>query len=1482
MKKESQKINPDIVSNTKRKNKSFSIAGIGASAGGVEAVSMLLEKLPANNGIAYVIILHLDPSLPSFLTEIFQRKTTMPVQAAENGIKVKRNHVYVIPPGTFLNIKDDQLKLSPRGNSNFYHPIDFFFKSLAASYQNKSIGIILSGTATDGTAGLRAIRAEGGITFAQDNTAEFSGMPQSAIDAEIVDFILSPDAIARELTSINKSPVISKSKPEAILNDEDQLGKIFALLRDKKNLDFSVYKRTTLERRLLRRIALNKVATLKEYVAKLEDDDAECDQLYNDLLINVTDFFRDENAFAAIPEDVFTTMVNNPGADEGLRIWITACSTGEEAYSVAISLWIFLDEHNLSIPFHIFATDANQYHIEKARKGLFPQSSLLNVSPEILKKYFIKCSNGHYQIKDFIRNNCVFSTHNLLSDPPFSKVDLISCQNMLIYLNANAQYKILQSFHYALNPQGFLWLGKSESIGEAEELFQKIEGNLKIFNKKDGLSHLPFYFFSGNNKKRLTAERKLIKAKNQFFPRETDVEKENDRLLLSKYVTPSVLITNDWKIIRFNGSISNFLQPATGKASLHLLKMIKDDFLVDLRTVINTAKESGIPSRKEGILFNSNNKSSLITLEAVPLHSSSTEKYFLVLFIEEPSINTKSKKLIKDISDNKRHPDMLRMEQELNEARNQLKYITQEFENSREDLQTANEEVLSSNEELQSINEELETSKEELQSTNEELVVSNEELIQRNAELKDAFEYRQGIVETIHEPLVVMNAEMKIISANRAFYEHFQTSEGAVRGQSFFEIENKQWNNPELKKQLSAIISKKASFKNIEITSQFPLLGRRTLVYNCMRMYTESGSKNQFLLVIEDITERRRVEEELKGAHKSNLKVLNSISDIFMSINNNWQFIFINKTAEKYLGKKLSEVMGKNIWDVVPSFGGSAFHANISESMQTRKFSEFDIYYPKNKEWYNYRIYPTNESLSIFSNNVTEHQRTIDLVKQSKERYETFISKSAEGIWRFEIENPIPINLTTDEQLRQLLLNARLAECNSVIAERYGYSKPSDLIGLSLNDLFKNSELYNYLTPFIESKYRLNDVQVEEELQDGNSKYYLNNLVGIIENDCLIRIWGTKRDISEQKEVELSLLKAQKKLNLALSESSIATWIWDIKEDRVEWSKEQRLLYGSMDCSDICSFASWLSFIHPEDSKEVESNIIIAKNNRKEIEAEFRVIFPDESIHWLLLKGSLKFDKEGNPLEMVGVNIDITDRKLLEKEREGFIAIASHELKTPLTSIKAYAEILTEVLQEKNDQKAASLSLKMEKQIDRLHNLIKELLDVTILGEGQLQLKPGFFDFNKMTREVVEDMQSTTSKHRLITDINIPQKAWGDPNKLREVLINFISNAIKYSPSSEKVMIKAWSDEDTINVAVKDNGIGLSKQEMAKLFTRFYRVNTSTTNTFPGLGLGLFISAEIIKKHNGKVWVESTKGLGSQFFFSIPLENKMTEQALDL
>lgn len=452
--------------------KPFPVVGIGASAGGIEAFSALLQHLPPNLGMAYILVQHLSPHHESFLPEILERKTKMKVNKVKNNMPVKKDNIYVISPYYGLTITDGKLKLFPRvrGEKGF-HSIDYFFTDLANVYKENAIGIILSGSATDGTLGLKAIKAEGGVTFAQDDTARYTSMPQHAAEMGYVDFVLPPDKIAAELALIIKHPYRMIPPGKFLEKNEKEFQKIHAIMHSRRNIDFSHYKKTTIHRRIMRRMLLHHLKDLNDYIQLLRNDEYEVNNLYQDLLITVTNFFRDPHIFKALNATVLPALLENRKPHEPIRFWVPGCATGEEAVSMAIVLIEYMEANNIKVPIQIFATDLNEKAIEKARTGIYTKNALHNVSPERLKRFFSKI-DGHYQVIRNVREVCTFAVHNLLKDPPFSKVDVISCQNVLIYLEPPAQNRIMHTFHYALKPKGFLLLGKSETVGVATNLFR--------------------------------------------------------------------------------------------------------------------------------------------------------------------------------------------------------------------------------------------------------------------------------------------------------------------------------------------------------------------------------------------------------------------------------------------------------------------------------------------------------------------------------------------------------------------------------------------------------------------------------------------------------------------------------------------------------------------------------------------------------------------------------------------------------------------------------------------------------------------------------------------------------------------------------------------------------------------------------------------------------------------------------------------------
>lgn len=749
------------------------IVGIGASAGGLEACTRLLKALPLDTGLAFVLVQHLDPKHDSMLTDILSRSTSLPIQEVRQGMQLEPNHVYVIPPNTNLAILKDRLHLKPREEAQGQHfTIDSFFRSLAEDQKSRAIGVILSGTGTDGTLGLQAIKANGGLSLAQDEkSAKYTGMPGHAVTAGAVDIVSSPEGIARELARIGRHPFLVpslKAETLEILSEvDDHSQRIFSLLRGATGVDFSHYKPTTIQRRIARRMVLHKISNLGRYVRYLEDAPAEKDALYQDLLINVTGFFREPETFEALQKKVFPRLMKDRPPQTPFRVWVSGCSTGEEAYSIAICLSEYLNLNKIAVPVQVFATDVSETVIEKARTGIYPENLLTGVSPERLHRFFVK-GDGGYQVSRTIRDLCVFARQDLTKDPPFSRMDLITCRNLLIYLNPAIQQRIIPTFHYALKPNGVLVLGASETVGQFGDLFALLDKSQKVYTRKAALHRLRFEFPAGRvASPKAEGGKTGLSAGGLGF----DVQKEADRIVLARFAPASVVVNDSLEILHFRGKTGDYLEPASGTASLNLLKMAREGLLAGLQSALKEARAQNLPARQTGLKVKSNGGFKRVSLEVIPIKSTpnNRDRCFLVLFEDASAADApapaKAAAALPETSET-RHRSLVsqvaRLHQELAATRGHLQSIIEEREATNEELQSANEEIESSNEELQSTNEELETAKEEMQSTNEELTTLNEELQNRNAELNLVNSDLINLLNSVDIPIVILGSDLRI------------------------------------------------------------------------------------------------------------------------------------------------------------------------------------------------------------------------------------------------------------------------------------------------------------------------------------------------------------------------------------------------------------------------------------------------------------------------------------------------------------------------------------------------------------------------------------------------------------------------------------------------------------------------------------------------------------------------------------------------
>ncbi len=588
---------PAAPRNPSGQNDSFPIVGIGASAGGLEAMTQLLKPLRVDSGLALVLVQHLDPTHESALTSILARCTALPVSEARHNMRLAPNHVYVIPPNKLMGISGGKLKLSPRGDTVSQSAVDHFLNTLAEEEGRRAIGVVLSGNGSDGTQGLLAVKAAGGITFAQEErTAKYPAMPGNAITAGCVDFVLPPEGIASELARLAGHPYITprlasdESQPPA---EEKALGDILVTLRQRTGVDFTHYKHATLRRRIQRRMALHKLEGLRDYAAYVRSHQAEVKELYNDILIHVTGFFRDPSVFQMLKTKIFPRLIKGKAPEDAVRMWVPGCSTGEEVYSLAIALLEFLSERKVTHPVQIFGTDINELALEKARLGQFPESIKKDVSPDRLRRFFLRADGG-YRINKNVREMCIFARQNLVVDPPFSNLDLISCRNVLIYLGPLLQRKVMPLFHYALRPEAFLLLGVSETVGGFADLFALVDKKAKVFAKKSTRVRHEVAFGLGLRELHPPPGREPVAA-SALSPSLIEVQKQADRVLLNHFSPAGVVINRHLEVLQFRGHTGPYLEHSHGEASLDLLKMAREGLMLDLRTAIRQGHQARLP-----------------------------------------------------------------------------------------------------------------------------------------------------------------------------------------------------------------------------------------------------------------------------------------------------------------------------------------------------------------------------------------------------------------------------------------------------------------------------------------------------------------------------------------------------------------------------------------------------------------------------------------------------------------------------------------------------------------------------------------------------------------------------------------------------------------------------------------------------------------------------------------------------------------------
>ncbi|GAA4332761.1 chemotaxis protein CheB [Flaviaesturariibacter amylovorans] len=1496
------------------------VVAIGASAGGLEAIHDFFDHMPSDSNCSFVIIQHLSPDYKSLLVELVSKHTQMNVLEAGHDMKLQPNSVYVIPNDKVLKMHHGRLQLSEKHFDNSINTaIDIFLRSLAEDQGARAIAIILSGTGTDGTRGIEAVQQHGGMIIVQEpSSAKFDGMPNSAIAAGYADFVLSPEQMPEEI--INYAREKPSQRPRDDRPDESSLPEVMRLVERHCKYDFNNYKSPTIIRRILRRMNHLGKKKFSDYLELLRGNPDECRSLGKEFLIGVTKFFRDRAAFDIFATEVLPEVIRKKGENDTLKVWVAACSTGQEAYSIAILICEHLRRHKMELDVKIFATDIDLDAVEQASRGTYPAALVADIEPEILDRHFQK-QGANYVVEPGIRKMIVFARHNILKDPPFIKNDIVTCRNMLIYMNGILQRKVFSTLQYALNNGGFLFLGPSEIPASISTTLSEVNSKWKIYRKIGNEKHYQQFY---DTRSSMNTSRALPAPKENTTARVLADDFRN--LLTDEFRFAAVYVDRNYDIKEGIGDFRRYLSLPQKILNLNVLKMVGPDMAIALNSALRRVTKEG---QKVSLQVRSRENPEERPIQLMVKPATSPAGYILIVFGEgtEPQAGRPIAHEPPPQGSAESAAYVAELEEELKETRLSLQMAVESLETTNEELQSSNEELLSANEELQSSNEELQSLNEELHTLNTEHQLRIKELIELNDDLNNYF-------RSTEIGQVFVDREMRIRKFNPAAIQLINLIDSDI-GRPIEHISTN-IRDESLPDDLRRVMERGGSVEKEVTTTAGRVVLMRILPYIRQDRLTDG-----VVITFFDITGTRELHHIIKGVFNASLSAvmaLRAVRDLDGQIID-FMITAANHAADTMLGLRNYEYVNGSIRAHFPEVLQQGLFTQFADTVEQEKslHTETVLVRSGHDLWYEVVGTGMMDGLVVTLTDITEKRLAEEKLRRNY--HELMRAKESLKALNASLEEKVARRTSelsaSEERFRLIAANTNdimwdwsLVQNEIWWSESFfrhygteagetGLTTPAAWLELVLPADRKRveTELYRAINSSAQwaSRFRMQRVDGTEAIIQGKGAVIVD------EFSVPYRMVGALVDVTSTERAEMQLQEKNEKMQRLYEEFRFVTdfmpqMVWAASADGFhDFFNKQWFDYTGLTYEVLQGEEGWAQVVHPDDQERARRLWQHSLATGETYEVEYRFRDRNGEYRWFLGRALPMRDENGAVAKWFGTCTDIHEGKLMNDvleqkvrerteelqrtnaELEGsnaellqFASVASHDLKEPLRKIHIFSNILRDRYLNEASEGAVDYITRIINSSARMTKLINDLLAFSRLSVNH------FFevvDLNAIISEVLSDLELAISEKGATVDVGPLPQIDAVPGQLRQVLQNIISNSLKFTVPGRTPYIKVRSESVAAfdleapadpsgrycRLTLADNGIGFDEQYANKIFTIFQRLHSR--EKYEGTGIGLAITKKIIDRHNGLITAHSRENEGSTFVILLPLKQEHEEQS---